>query len=130
MKTPTTNIYLSLFSIGPAVQADSSQAAAHPCWVAASVQAVQLPAMGHHGGAEPDPAEGEQGLFGIGQCWWGRPAPPQKGQMMSQIPDCPLDDVQPFRPVQAGNLCQWAEIGLFQCTQQGKHPHGSLDAFD
>jgi len=103
LKRPTTNTYLSLFSIGPAVQADSSQAAVHPCLLAASLQAEQLPAMGHHEGAELDHAEGEQELFGIGQCWWGHPIPPQKGQMMSQTPDCRLDNVQPFRPVQAGS---------------------------
>jgi len=99
---PATNTHLSLYSIGPAVQADSSQAAAHPYWLAASPQAEQLPAMGHREGAELDPAEGEQGLFGIGQCWWGRPTAPQKGQMMSQTPDCPLGNVLPFHPVQAG----------------------------
>ncbi len=101
LNRPTLNIYLYLFSIGPAAQADSSQAAALPCWLAASLQAEQLPAMGHHEGPKLDHAEGEQGLFVIGQCWLGRPAPPQKGQMMSQTPDCLLDNVQPFHPIQA-----------------------------
>ena len=58
--------------------------------------------MGHHEVAQSDHVEGEQELFAIGQCWWGHPAPPQKGQMMSQTPGCLLDHVQPFHSVQAG----------------------------
>ena len=96
--------YLSLLSTPLAVLAGSSQAHVHAHLLAASPQGALLPSKGHRVEAGLDHAAGEQEPSGRGLCWWGHPAPLQRGQKMSQTVDCPVDADWACAPVHTHKL--------------------------
>ena len=95
----TATAHLSLLSKLPAVQAGSSQAGWPDYLLAASPEGVLMPSEGRHVEARLDHAANGQEPSGTGLCWWGHPAPLQRGQKMSQTGDCPVDADQACAPV-------------------------------